>query len=405
MGGPRITDAQKEEMSQLYSEGKSLKEISNLLGVSQYAIRTYVEDIERGEGKPALEDGELLSDISGYDGMYKVSSRGRVFTFRANNGPRTLKMYLSKKSGYIVLLGDSGQMKRLRVDHLVANAFCERASENETEVKHIDGNILNNEATNLCWVAPEKPCASGKRKRTRVLSDVDVADVRSRWVSGERVASIASDYGVSTSTIDKEVKGLLRDIPEPPCEPGEEWKPVYNYEGAYCVSSHGRMFSTGRGRRIARLMAPSYNYAGYAHVSLTDDDGHTSSHAVHRLVAAAFCDGYDDEHNVVNHIDGDPTNNYADNLEWCTPQENTQHAKDELGVEMGGARPFYMRTQRVVAQQASAVKRSSLRRFTDEEVALIRSDQRSARQIAKAYGVNKCTIVNIRRGITYRELP
>lgn len=52
---------------------------------------------------------------------------------------------------------------------------------------------------------------------------------------------------------------------------------------------------------------------------------------VHRLVAKSFYGG-DDEDAInydryqVNHKDGDHYNNRLDNLEWCTPSENIQHA-------------------------------------------------------------------------------
>lgn len=32
----------------------------------------------------------------------------------------------------------------------------------------------------------------------------------------------------------------------------------------------------------------------------------------------------------INHLDGNPLNNSIENLEWCTPRENTVHAKEVL---------------------------------------------------------------------------
>ena len=50
---------------------------------------------------------------------------------------------------------------------------------------------------------------------------------------------------------------------------------------------------------------------------------------VHRLVAQAFLPPPPSEkHTQVNHKDGDPANNCADNLAWVTPSENVQHSHD-----------------------------------------------------------------------------
>ena len=60
---------------------------------------------------------------------------------------------------------------------------------------------------------------------------------------------------------------------------------------------------------------------------------------IHRLVAKAFLPPPpSDKHTQVNHKDGDPANNRADNLEWVTPAENVQHSFD-TNVERKSSAP------------------------------------------------------------------
>lgn len=98
----------------------------------------------------------------------------------------------------------------------------------------------------------------------------------------------------------------------------EIWKDIDGFEGLYQVSIWGNV----RGRN--GILAPYVTEKGYLKVGLFKD-GKNHKKRIHRLVAEAFIPN---PHNLpqVNHKDGNPKNNSVTNLEWCTNQENTDHA-------------------------------------------------------------------------------
>ena len=96
---------------------------------------------------------------------------------------------------------------------------------------------------------------------------------------------------------------------------------------AYLVSNYGRVWSNCRNI----FMNPSPDKDGYFRIGLTRTDYSRKYIGVHRLVAKAFIplpDRVDipQEELVVNHKDGNKTNNFVGNLEWCSTYENTRHA-------------------------------------------------------------------------------
>jgi HNH endonuclease len=86
-----------------------------------------------------------------------------------------------------------------------------------------------------------------------------------------------------------------------------------------------------------RLLRQHDNGSGYLFVVMKHDGKRLTKYA-HRLVAEYFCDQPMIGQYQVNHIDGNKKNNHASNLEYCTPLENTQHAKSIGRATIGNRR-------------------------------------------------------------------
>lgn len=112
----------------------------------------------------------------------------------------------------------------------------------------------------------------------------------------------------------------------------EVWRP---YDEVYWVSNFGRVYANPRAVRTkdqlgkwskrvikGKLLRGYKTPSGYQIVGLRGG----KNIFVHRMVAKAFCPNPNNKPHV-NHIDGNPSNNVARNLEWCTHAENMTHAR------------------------------------------------------------------------------
>jgi len=111
----------------------------------------------------------------------------------------------------------------------------------------------------------------------------------------------------------------------------EIWKDIKGYEGLYQISNYGNVKTLDYNHtKKEKQMKPILQVDGYLGINLMKD-GKRKRYRIHRLVLETFTNNKNN-YPVVNHKDGNKTNNCLDNLEWCSISYNTQHSYD-MGLE------------------------------------------------------------------------
>lgn len=159
----------------------------------------------------------------------------------------------------------------------------------------------------------------------------------------------------------------------------EEWKQYKNT--AYHVSNTGYIMNMN----TLKMLATTKTRQGYMRLNLWHD-GRSTNVAVHRLIAEVFLPNPENKQ-IVNHIDGNPSNNRLENLEWSTIQENVEHAY-ATGLSKRG-------------EDCTVAKLTEAQVL--EIIECMRNSQTVA-QTAKQFNMSAAAISNIWNGKTWKHL-
>ena len=153
------------------------------------------------------------------------------------------------------------------------------------------------------------------------------------------------------------------------------------------TSPHPRWGTPATRTLRSRILSSASERKGYPRVSLYLPDGDATRQvtaSVHRLVALAFHGHPEPGQTHCAHIDGDPTNNRADNLMWCTQGENFRHKAGHHAGTQWGARSL---------SPAQVI-----------EVRALRRSGMTQRAIADRIGTNQSTVSHVLTGKSYADI-
>lgn len=233
----------------------------------------------------------------------------------------------SDHGGYVRygLINDDGALVNKLGHILVAISFLPNPNGKRT-VNHKNKIRSDNRMVNLEWATHSEQnkhkCNYSKHRGRPVYQLDNDRQILRKW---DKTVDAASSLRISRSNISTvckngnklggyrwayadEYDGNLLD---------EKWRAISNSKSF--ISSYGRFkCSTGK------ITYGNMSATGYLSISLETTTEARKPKRIHVLVAEAFLGKQ--EGKVVNHIDGNPHNNYLTNLEYVTQRENILHA-------------------------------------------------------------------------------
>lgn len=161
-----------------------------------------------------------------------ASTDGRVFSCARAGRLRERRPHVGPSGYAMVFVAGAGRARLWALHRMVALAFLGAPPSERHQIRHLNGNRLDNRAENLAWgTAAENiadreahgTTARGDRNGARTKPDCvrrgadngravfapwQVVTIRQRLRAGERRADLAREYGVSWSAVDRIARGV-----------------------------------------------------------------------------------------------------------------------------------------------------------------------------------------------------
>lgn len=260
--------------------------------------------------KNILDLCDYMEEWEYYEGYY-ISSLGRV---KLKDG--RLSDRKTHVDGYITFNNE-------KIHRLVAKLFIENNDESRNIVDHINGIRHDNRVCNLRWVTQKENMNNCNFKNktnsfNRIIYQYDrFGNFIKEWRSSNEISDFYCVKGIHKHLDNyKEYKGYYWFRKPEELLEGEIFKELFIEEinRKINISNKGRFL-----RYNNSISNGSLNKFGYISIFIND-----KKFNIHRLVMMAFnpIDNYKEM--VVDHIDGNKSNNNLENLRWCTYAENTQ---------------------------------------------------------------------------------
>lgn len=173
---------------------------------------------------------EIWLPIKDYEGLYEVSSLGKVRSLDRNlivsNGKkyirkgRTIKPHVNKFGYQRIGLSKNGIREQIFVHRIVAKAFLPTSNMESLDVNHIDGNKQNNTIQNLEWCNRQynmqhayrnglvkfKVTAHPKRRIAKLDYNENILNVYNS------IKEAAIDTGINASSISHVARGKYKHV-------------------------------------------------------------------------------------------------------------------------------------------------------------------------------------------------